>query len=50
MEEKVINSKILDKMVDLYIKKSIEFSKVSKKLNQLSIKAFSVRKMTKEFF
>ena len=48
MQQKVYNERILDKMVDLYIKKNIEFCKLSKKLNSLSVKAFESRKMSKE--
>lgn len=48
MQQKVYNERILDKMVDLYIKKNIEYCKLSKKLNTLSVKAFESRKMSKE--
>ena len=48
MQQKVYNERILDKMVDLYIKKSIEYTRLSKRLNDLSIKAFQDRKMSKE--
>lgn len=48
MQQKVYNERILDKMVDLYIKKNIEYCRLSKKLNLLSVKAFESRKMSKE--
>ena len=48
MQQKVYNERILNKMVDLYIKKNIEYCKLSKKLNMLSVKAFENRKMSKE--
>ncbi len=48
MQQKVYNERILDKMVDLYIKKNIEYCRLSNKLNMLSVKAFQNRKMSKE--
>lgn len=49
MPQKVYNERNLDKMVDLYIKKNIEYCRLSKKLNSLSVKAFETRIMSKEF-
>ena len=49
MPQKVYNDRNLDKMVDLYIKKNIEFCKLSKKLNTLCVKAFETRIMSREF-